>query len=75
MSKLTLQHFSGPSGLLLAHKLIKSQIPITKLDLYESRSDPRDEQSLGARVEHMHWDWELEEEPLYKQLTMNYGIQ
>jgi len=43
-----LQHFSGPSGLLLAHKLIKSQIPITKLDLYESRSDPRDEQSLGA---------------------------
>ena len=39
---------SGPSGLLLAHKLIKSQIPINKLDIYEYRSDPRDEQNLGA---------------------------
>jgi len=33
---------------LLAHKLIESQLPINKLDIYESRSDPRDEQNLGA---------------------------
>lgn len=33
---------------MLAHKLIESQLPINKLDIYESRSDPRDEQNLGA---------------------------
>ena len=42
--------FRGPSGLLLAHRLVQSQLPIHKLNIYESRSDPRDKQTLGGRA-------------------------
>ena len=42
--------FRGPSGLLLAHRLVQSQLPIHKVDIYESRSDPRDKQTLGGRA-------------------------
>ncbi|KAL9179322.1 hypothetical protein ACHAXT_008612 [Thalassiosira profunda] len=45
---------AGPSGLLLAHRLAKSSLPINfdKVDVYESRSDPRDvqKQNLGSRA-------------------------
>lgn len=33
---------AGPSGLLLAHRLLQSKLPLAKIDIYESRSDPRD---------------------------------
>eukprot|EP00579_Thalassiosira_antarctica_P008822 CAMPEP_0201902402 /NCGR_PEP_ID=MMETSP0902-20130614/54931_1 /ASSEMBLY_ACC=CAM_ASM_000551 /TAXON_ID=420261 /ORGANISM="Thalassiosira antarctica, Strain CCMP982" /LENGTH=567 /DNA_ID=CAMNT_0048436401 /DNA_START=98 /DNA_END=1801 /DNA_ORIENTATION=- len=43
---------AGPSGLLLAHSLVQSQLPIDKIDVYESRSDPRDiqKQKLAGRA-------------------------
>lgn len=42
---------AGPSGLLLAHKLLQSNVPLTNIDVFESRSDPRDlknQQGRGA---------------------------
>ncbi|KAL7532216.1 hypothetical protein ACHAXR_007356 [Thalassiosira sp. AJA248-18] len=41
-------HIRGPSGLLLAHRLVQSQLPLNKIDIYESRSDPRDIQQKFA---------------------------
>ena len=43
---------AGPSGLLLAHKLLQSKnIPIANIDVFESRSDPRDAQKQqGSRA-------------------------
>ena len=40
---------AGPSGLLLAHKLLKSNIPVANIDIFESRFDPRD-LKLGSRA-------------------------
>lgn len=33
---------AGPSGLLVAHRLLKSNLPLSNIDVFESRSDPRD---------------------------------
>jgi len=42
---------AGPSGLLLAHKLLQSNIPVANIDVFESRSDPRDLQKQhGSRA-------------------------
>jgi kynurenine 3-monooxygenase len=42
---------AGPSGLLLAHKLLQSNIPVANIDVFESRSDPRDVQKQqGSRA-------------------------
>ena len=41
---------AGPSGLLLAHRLISSPLPVSTLDIYESRSDPRKESNLDGRA-------------------------
>lgn len=41
----------GPSGLLFAHRLLRSKLPLEKIDVYESRSDPRDpSKKLGGRA-------------------------
>ena len=45
--------YSGPSGLLLAHRLLQSRsLPLKKIDVFESRPDPRDVQKkkLGGRA-------------------------
>lgn len=36
---------AGPSGLLLAHRLIASGLPLEQLDVFESRADPRSSSS------------------------------
>ena len=41
---------AGPSGLLLAHRLIASGLPLAQLDLVESRADPRSSSSLEGRA-------------------------
>lgn len=43
---------AGPSGLLLAHRLLASlpSFPISSLDIYESRSDPRLPSNLDGRA-------------------------
>ncbi|KAL7495725.1 hypothetical protein ACHAWT_004021 [Skeletonema menzelii] len=42
---------AGPSGLLLAHKLLQSNIPVANIDVFESRSDPRDiKKQQGSRA-------------------------
>ncbi len=41
---------AGPSALLLAHRLLKSNLPISNIDMFESRADPRSKQSLGGRA-------------------------
>ncbi len=42
---------AGPSGLLLAHKLLKSNVPVANIDVFESRSDPRDlQKQQGSRA-------------------------
>ena len=42
---------AGPSGLLLAHKLLQSNIPVSNIDVFESRSDPRDlKKQQGSRA-------------------------
>jgi 2-polyprenyl-6-methoxyphenol hydroxylase-like FAD-dependent oxidoreductase len=42
---------AGPSGLLLAHKLLQSTIPVANIDVFESRSDPRDlHKQQGSRA-------------------------
>lgn len=42
---------AGPSGLLVAHRLLKSNLPLANIDVFESRSDPRDAQKQqGSRA-------------------------
>ena len=42
---------AGPSGLLVAHRLLKSNLPLANIDIFESRSDPRDAQKQqGSRA-------------------------
>ena len=41
---------AGPSGLLLAHRLIASGLPLDQLDVFESRADPRSSSSLEGRA-------------------------
>jgi kynurenine 3-monooxygenase len=41
---------AGPSGLLLAHRLLLSSLPVASLDIYESRSDPRLASNLDGRA-------------------------
>mmetsp|Transcript_13448 Transcript_13448/g.27297 ORF Transcript_13448/g.27297 Transcript_13448/m.27297 type:complete len:544 (-) Transcript_13448:1659-3290(-) len=42
---------AGPSGLLLAHKLLQSNIPVANIDVFESRADPRDlQKQQGSRA-------------------------
>ena len=42
---------AGPSGLLLAHKLLRSNIPVANIDVFESRADPRDlQKQQGSRA-------------------------
>lgn len=41
---------AGPSGLLLAHRLISSSFPVSTIDIYESRSDPRKASNLDGRA-------------------------
>eukprot|EP00574_Skeletonema_japonicum_P000223 CAMPEP_0201740600 /NCGR_PEP_ID=MMETSP0593-20130828/46388_1 /ASSEMBLY_ACC=CAM_ASM_000672 /TAXON_ID=267983 /ORGANISM="Skeletonema japonicum, Strain CCMP2506" /LENGTH=533 /DNA_ID=CAMNT_0048234919 /DNA_START=104 /DNA_END=1702 /DNA_ORIENTATION=- len=42
---------AGPSGLLLAHKLLQSNVPVANIDVFESRSDPRDlQKQQGSRA-------------------------
>ncbi len=35
---------AGPSGLLVAHRLLNSNLPLANIDVFESRSNPRDAQ-------------------------------
>ncbi|KAL7508212.1 hypothetical protein ACHAXN_005295 [Cyclotella atomus] len=41
---------AGPSGLLLAHRLLLSSFPVASLEIYESRSDPRLASNLDGRA-------------------------
>lgn len=42
---------AGPSGLLVAHRLLKSNLPLANIDVFESRSNPRDAQKQqGSRA-------------------------
>jgi kynurenine 3-monooxygenase len=42
---------AGPSGLLLAHRLVRSNLPLANIDVFESRPDPRDtNKQQGSRA-------------------------